>query len=384
MLVEKAPIPELLLDSLIPDLPWCIGLPHNLGELSLLQSFCSQDWLWTIHLDIMFTTLHLELNDPAIVVCPTELTYPALKDQQYVAQLWEDDNDEPIRKLLMAVPVMLSESDAKLTGPNGVDGNHYEPPADLRDIVSWWLAAHGMHSFAKVLVSRGCTRQADWHSCGLLSMNALKHDVTPETYPLIEAAQCDRGRLVMLQRVLRVMNTFAVASIAAELLEHVEDGADGHDSDVDEVEPDTVPHFTRKQLIDVPPPKRDKSKGGRKRNMLLDKLTRKCYYIDSKVEWRDIPAALQDEVQDELVETAPSVQAAALADVQLAKLGDAPPTKAQKTSAASRSARGARSGTRCLTLLSWSSAPAVETAVGNQRPHLYASDARSAGRTDHI
>ncbi|KAL1671215.1 hypothetical protein EV122DRAFT_256649 [Schizophyllum commune] len=454
--VEQAKIGTDIIDNL----PWRIGLPHNLGEVSLLQSFCGQDWLWTMHLDIMLTTLRLELNDPAIVVCPTELvsklgaiyrgnreTYPALKDQQYVARLWQDDDDEPIRKLLMVVPVMLSESGARLTGPNGVDGNHYaslvvdvstrtvryfdpmyvEPPADLRDIVSWWLAAHGMHDFTEVLASRGCTRQADWYSCGLLSMNALEHDVAPETYPLIEAAQCDRGRLVMLQRVLRVMNTFdsrfpvplparvprpakkmskimvkgtgsavtrkwetmdrdsltaleapdippepqqAVASIAAELLEHAEDYADEHDSDVDEAEPDTVPHFTRKQLVDVPPPKRDKSKGGRKRNVLLDKLTKKCYYIDNKGERKDvhrcvgdparnkwcgavyttrtlsrwlghaanctkIPAALQDEVRDELVKTAPSVQAAALADAQLAKLGDAPPTKAQKTSAAS-------------------------------------------------
>ncbi|KAL1701959.1 ribonuclease H-like domain-containing protein [Schizophyllum commune] len=354
-----------LSESLVEGIPWNSQLPNKLGPATLLRSFCSHDWLGYDHIDLMLATIQSEIEHyPTVVACPTSIinkvskiyrhereTYPTAKHHGYAAQCLQRDGDHPVKKLASAVSVKLTAREVILAGKDDILGNHWisfvidvdareiayfdsmgcRPPSDLCDILHWWLGAHGMTGFKDKTRKTACTQQTDTTSCGLLSINALEHNIAADTYPLIDPSACDAGRLQMLHRVLRFLHkldpeysqpvpltmpseartsTTTTATLGKRIraetsptsqspdtalpldpalqVAALPDASDEWEDEASDVDDGAGAELrTRSELIDKAPKKRNNKKGGRKPDPLLDLLTRRCYRSDDPKE-RDL------------------------------------------------------------------------------------------------
>ncbi len=74
------------------------------------------------------------------------------------------------------------------------------PHPDVTDVLEWWTATHTGQPF--LIKPLPITRQPDYHSCGLMSWNALAHYLLPDLYPLLDSKNLDAARLDVLHAVI--------------------------------------------------------------------------------------------------------------------------------------------------------------------------------------
>ncbi|KAI0691351.1 hypothetical protein C8T65DRAFT_526915, partial [Cerioporus squamosus] len=77
-----------------------------------------------------------------------------------------------------------------------------KPDAHVLAVLEWWTAEHsGGQPFECKLLQ--ITRQPDFHSCGLMSWNAVAHHLLPDRYALLESHDLETARLDVMHNVLQ-------------------------------------------------------------------------------------------------------------------------------------------------------------------------------------
>lgn len=80
------------------------------------------------------------------------------------------------------------------------DSLGYMPDSNIMAAFDWWTTMHTGRQFT--FRNLNITRQADFVSCGLLSVNALANYFLPEHFPMIGKDEVAEGRLKMLKLVV--------------------------------------------------------------------------------------------------------------------------------------------------------------------------------------
>ncbi|KAI0068562.1 hypothetical protein BV25DRAFT_1895794, partial [Artomyces pyxidatus] len=238
--------------ELLEDWPWNINLPSDMGvdPLMLLRYF-SHRWLAAEQMNQMAVVLDDSLRQAhrratiATVDFSNKLLklYRARSDGAYLTKrgithihgLGDALNAGDIREVGMSIGVRVGREGSIM--PATVDKtNHWiavvitvdplvvrygdplqpsAPPAELFDMLQWWLGQHlpGTLTQGDALPS---TPQDDTFSCSVFSQNAMAHHFFPAEQQLLHAKDYDRARV---DQVLLVMNY--LRSVCGDALQSV-------------------------------------------------------------------------------------------------------------------------------------------------------------------
>ncbi|PPQ83183.1 hypothetical protein CVT26_015804 [Gymnopilus dilepis] len=225
--------------DLLKVLPWKAALPkHVSATVTDLAGFCSRKWLGTDHMDILITVLNDQLN-----VAQVQASIEPMSFAQKLIALYRNHRDRYFdenhfvravdQKLTMgqvealgaAVGVCINEKGVQLPPGDADDvdaANHwcafavniqqralyyadsfgYSPPAELLDVLKWWLGLFFKEAFS--IQSMTSTRQSDKVSCSILSINALAHHFLPSVPLIPNGPPCIQARIDALINAIKL------------------------------------------------------------------------------------------------------------------------------------------------------------------------------------
>jgi hypothetical protein len=207
-------------------LPWGALVEgfEDQGQLFQLHTYCSRDWLSSIHINYMLDLLKNDLELTGVtadVSTSIQHTYHA----QQISAAYNCGNKiyltsrsyHAIRE--HAQDLATGIQDVLGTVAN-IDGNHWIAlmvdfrkrmvyygdslggaiDKKLRLAYDWWFSMHNEKAFEWVQME--ITRQQDRYSCGLLAVNALAHIINPRQFNLMAARAVDAERINVLSRII--------------------------------------------------------------------------------------------------------------------------------------------------------------------------------------
>lgn len=204
-------------------LPWnaLINGFDNQGQLFQLHTYCSRDWLSSVHIDHMLDLLKDDLGIPVNNMISVQHAWHA---QQVLATYCYGTETYLTSKSCCALRKQAQDfatgiQDMLATVAN-VDGNHWIAlmvdfrkkkvyygnslehtiNKEIRAAYDWWLSMHNedMFEWAQMEI----TRQQDSYSCGLFAVNALAHALDPRQFNLMDPEAVDAERINILYRVI--------------------------------------------------------------------------------------------------------------------------------------------------------------------------------------
>jgi len=190
-----------------------------------LRTYCSRDWLHSVHINHMLQLLGDNLKLTANATVSIQLTYHV----EDVLGAYYNGNKtyrtsrryRALRELAQDLATGIHDMLAMV---GNVDGDHwialmvnfrqhkvyYGDSAghpinkELRTAYTWWFSEHNEHEFEWVQID--ITEQEDGYLCGLLATNALAHVLDPNQFDLMDAKVVDAERVNVLKRVIRQHN----------------------------------------------------------------------------------------------------------------------------------------------------------------------------------
>jgi hypothetical protein len=204
-------------------LPWDSVIEgfEDQGQLCQLHTYCSRDWLSSVHINQMLDLLKNDLGLAADASTSIQLTYFT---QQVSAAYYYGSETYLKSKRYCAIHELAQNlatgiQDVLETVAN-VDSNHWialmvnfrskkvyygnsqggAVDEELRAAYDWWLSVHNETTFEWVRMK--ITKQRDTYSCGLLAANALAHILDPEQFDLTDPKTVDAERINILSRVI--------------------------------------------------------------------------------------------------------------------------------------------------------------------------------------
>lgn len=213
---------------LLLQLPWggqTAGFGKDNEPMHLMSRYLSHRWLQSTHINQQLDILRFDLQRAGIINC--EITSPYTFD--IIAQMHQAREGTPycrdgagVRKNIWGIGEELSSGRRKvLASVTNVNGNHWvaivvnatnftvkygdsfgsDRKSELVDAVTWWLQFHIPTPFRSDGLS--ITKQEDGFSCGVLSIDAVRHAILPGAV-LIQpssSAAIQRARVEMFVRV---------------------------------------------------------------------------------------------------------------------------------------------------------------------------------------
>jgi hypothetical protein len=207
-------------------LPWNAQIEgfEDQGQLFQLHTYCSRNWLSSLHINHM---LDLLKDDLGIMVDDTSTSIQHTWHAQQVVAAYYSGNESYLTSKRCSVirehaqDLATGIQDTLGTVAN-IDGNHWIAlmvdfrkrkvyygnslegtiNKELRAAYDWWLSMHNENTFKWVQMK--ITRQRDGYSCGLLAVNALAHALDPGQFNLMnsDAKAVDTERINILCRVI--------------------------------------------------------------------------------------------------------------------------------------------------------------------------------------
>lgn len=198
--------------NMLTNVPWKYKLPIEFGgDVTDLIPLCSEKWLGVAQLDLMVAAVNDKTQKAGIhaLVQPNHFNQKLITCYRHDRNTYlEDRSTSFIRKLAarlvdgsveivgMAVAVFVKSKGVVLPDHENVS-NHWcgliidiptrtlqygdplghQPPAELVDIIRWWLQFSFPEPFSVDTMS--VTKQEDTYSCSILTVNALAHNVLP-------------------------------------------------------------------------------------------------------------------------------------------------------------------------------------------------------------
>lgn len=104
-----------------------------------------------------------------------------------------------------------------------VDPMKYPPSSELILVLQWWLKNHVGGDFVVGTEALECTQQNDGFSCGIWTLNAIAHHLSPNEFQLIKNSQdaISKERRTQIKKIENLMRT--EVSYFALLKEEIED-----------------------------------------------------------------------------------------------------------------------------------------------------------------
>ena len=242
--------------DLLSTVPWNYSMPHSLGSRVVeLAKFCTDDWLPGVQMDQMAFVINHQLKSTYQIVLDWPHTLLMVRNYRFTRDTYFDT--------MMEKPTILHKIGAKMEGKNpthtkvgiyfsvncGGDlpepdtvGNHwvgvvvdvaerkilyvdpmkYPPPSELILVLQWWLKNHVGGDFVVDTEALECTQQNDGFSCGIWTLNAIAHHLSPNEFQLIKNSQdAIKERRTQIKKIVNLMRT--EVSYFALLKEEIED-----------------------------------------------------------------------------------------------------------------------------------------------------------------
>lgn len=204
-------------------LPWNARISgfEDQDQLFQLHTFCSRDWLSSIHINLILDLLKNDLELTADTLTSIQHTYHA---QQVLAAYYYGNETYLASKSYRTIRTHAQELATGVQNILGtvanVDGNHWIAlmvdfrkrkvyygnslggtiHEGLRVAYDWWFSMHNEKAFEWVPMK--ITKQRDRYSCGLLAVNALAHILDPKQFDLMDAKAVDAERINILSRII--------------------------------------------------------------------------------------------------------------------------------------------------------------------------------------
>jgi hypothetical protein len=204
-------------------LPWNAPINgfDNQGQLIQLHTYCSQDWLSSVHIDHMLNLLKNDLGIPVNNTIPVQHAWHA---QQILATYYYGTETYLTSKSCYALckqaqDLAMGIQDMLATVAN-IDGNHWIAlmvdfqkkkvyyrnslkhaiNKEIRAAYDWWLSMHNedMFEWAQMEI----TRQQDSYSCRIFAVNALAHALDSRQFNLMNPEAVDAERINILYCVI--------------------------------------------------------------------------------------------------------------------------------------------------------------------------------------
>lgn len=226
------PLAALALET-INTLSWRPNLPGNMGDTVSLARYLGTEWLsWDnmdqcimvlerdilaskdLHVAAMFTGANMKVRDMYRHEQPRH-AYPAVKNVEHIDNLGNALRNNTLQSLYMTIPTRVAGGTVTLPeDKKGRHANHwvavvitiqpqpkilyadpmgFPAPLELLEILRWWLKHYQEDEFE--LSQLLCTKQDDGYSCGILSVNAIRHHFFPDAHPLLDPTDTERPRL---------------------------------------------------------------------------------------------------------------------------------------------------------------------------------------------
>ena len=226
--------------ELLSTIPWGYSLPRILGfKVVELARFCTDGWLKTIHMDQMGFVINNQLQSEDQMILDWTHTMLMVRDYRFFRDTYFDT--------MLAKPTTLHKNGAKIEGENptytkigiyfpvncGGDlpepdtmGNHWvgavidivekqilyvdpmkhPPPNELILALQWWLGQHVGGNFVVDSETLECSQQSDVVSCGIWTLNAIAHHLSPNEFRLIQNGQdAIKERCTQIKHIVNLM-----------------------------------------------------------------------------------------------------------------------------------------------------------------------------------
>jgi hypothetical protein len=228
---------ELRALALLEEIPWNSTLGPRMAHQSIepIATLCSEKWLSSTHMDLFSAVLEDELqlaeNITASVMDTSFLeliimtyrfwqkTYPDAKSLSHIRMIGDKLRDGTCTTVVMSMSVHITEGGTFLP-TNSNRGNHWTtlfidaekssilygdslklpPPAELANVLEWWLDYHHIKNFR--WGDLPSTTQSDNFSCSIFSANSMSHSLLPTTFPLVPEDRAISARIDMLKRII--------------------------------------------------------------------------------------------------------------------------------------------------------------------------------------
>lgn len=196
---------EILYERSVNDMLQGFSDPEPIERLA---AFASHDWLSTWHMDVQLELLRRDLSRAGRhqVLVPSSYFYKS------ILQAFDDKDhygDPHFHSTVLKFGTRMVHNNFDLATVANVDENHWIAYmiSSLKDtvyygdsmgnavhpkfflVISWWTFVHFGRTFSWAMMRM--TKQSDWHSCGILGGNGLRHFLLGHLYPL--AAEGMRG-----------------------------------------------------------------------------------------------------------------------------------------------------------------------------------------------
>lgn len=229
--------------DLLSTVPWNYSLPPFLGfHVTELAKFCTDDWLGDVQMDQMVFIINNKLQSTNHhIVFNWSHTFLMIRNYRFAHDTYFNTISEK--------PTILHRNGAKIEGENpthtkigiyfsvncGGDlpvsdmmGNHWvgvvvdivekkihyvdpmkhPPPSELVLVLQWWLRHHVEGKFIVDTETLACTLQTDSFSCGIWTLNAIAHHLSPNKFQLIQNGQdAIKERRTQIKQVVNLMRT---------------------------------------------------------------------------------------------------------------------------------------------------------------------------------
>jgi hypothetical protein len=229
--------------EMIKTWPWNVPLPKSMGvNPATLPSYCGSQWLAAEHMDQMGEVLAHSISDTSIAILPNSFSvklleifhnhltsntaYHLSRGIQHLLSTGEAVRAGNVEKLAFSVGMQVLGTGCILPD-TWSEANHWaavvisidpqvlyygdslalSPPAELTDMVEWWLQQHDIMVAGDLeRQDMACTKQVDGFSYSILSMNAMAHLLRPDAYPLLSPTECDRACAQHLVDIMRYLS----------------------------------------------------------------------------------------------------------------------------------------------------------------------------------
>ena len=207
----------------IQALPWdsLINGFNNQGQLFQLHTYCSQDWLSSIHINHMLDLLKNDLGLTTNMSTSIQHTYFT---QQVSAAYYYGNETYLTSKSYRAICELAQDLATDIQNTLGMvantNGNHWITlmvdfqtrkvyygnslggiiDEELKRVYNWWFSLHNENVFEWVQMT--ITEQQDAYLCGLLAVNALAHVLDAKQFDLMDPKAVDAERINVLPHVI--------------------------------------------------------------------------------------------------------------------------------------------------------------------------------------
>ena len=237
--------------DILRELPWKYRTPDkeldNALDISDLALFCSEEWLGSAQMDAMSAVLNDQLSSIQVQasVQPNnffqkllatyrfshEKYFTELSTYYFLRKIADNLKSGALSVLSTAIAVRLTQNGVILPEGQQSPSNHWcaliidvnqhtlhygdpmgsPPPAELVDVMSWWLGL----SFTEGFTFRKLpiTQQTDDRSCSVFTINALAHYFIPSVPLLLNGPPCLLARTDMLIKTINLLKKRVSCSI---------------------------------------------------------------------------------------------------------------------------------------------------------------------------